>query len=107
MADAGWLRTPRKFQPSQGAQTAPNSRGLGGWSSWVGEFVARQPVAAFHLPVVCESVPFASNSTRSGCPFTLATPTHPPHRFPIWMGQNQLRIPIIGSVRSTFVLRPH
>ena len=43
-----WLRTPRKFQPSQGAQTAPHSHGLGGWLSWAGEFVARQPVAAFH-----------------------------------------------------------
>ena len=51
-----WLRTPGELQPSQGAQTAPHSHGLGGWFGWAGEFVARQPVAAFRSPVVCGSL---------------------------------------------------
>jgi len=49
---SGWLRTPGELQPSQGAQTAPHSRGLGGWPGWAREFVARQPVAAFRSPSI-------------------------------------------------------
>ena len=77
-----WLRTPCELQPSQGAQTAPHSRGLGGWPGWAGEFVARQPVAAFRSPVVCSSLTFVpSLLTLLGY---LAIPTHPgcPHSPP-------------------------
>ena len=42
-----------------------------------------------------------------GAPIMLATPTHPPHGFPIWMGPSQLQILFIGPVRPTFVPRPH
>jgi len=85
-----WLRTPRELQPSQGAQTAPHSRGLGGWPSWAQEFVARQPVAAFRSPIVCGSLAFARRlrdphvrSRPRQSPLTLAAPsrwrlpTHP------------------------------
>ena len=69
------MRTSGELQPSQGAQTAPHSRGLGGWLGWSREFVARQPVAAFRSPVVCGTLTLASRFLTFLA--YLASPTHP------------------------------
>jgi len=47
---------------------------LGRWFGWAREFVARQPVAAFHSRVVCGSLPLVPNSVHVGSRLRLRSP---------------------------------